>query len=284
VTGSVSETRARTGPETLNIAPFVYGSAGVDLDDPAELFHEASKLSPRMVEHRWPGARLLTTSAQVRATATRAVKRHPSARRIPLPAGGVGKARLDTALRARRSGRSFGAEPLARRDVGTLLRAAYGVTDDASDVPQTFRSVPSGGALYPLDVYPVIRRVRGAAPGTYHFDPLAESLEVLANEGPQPPLGRLTAYPDLFDGAGVVFLIAAMFWRTRFKYGLRGYRFALLEAGHLAQNMLLTATALGLVAVPVGGFFDRLVDEFVGLDGVNESVLYAVSVGSEPDP
>jgi SagB-type dehydrogenase family enzyme len=70
-----------------------------------------------------------------------------------------------------------------------------------------------------------------------------------------------------------------MFWRTRFKYGLRGYRFALLEAGHVVQNVLLACTALGLAAVPVGGFYDRPVDALLGADGVNESVVYAVSLG-----
>ncbi|MGI8420822.1 MAG: nitroreductase family protein [Gaiellaceae bacterium] len=61
--------------------------------------------------------------------------------------------------------------------------------------------------------------------------------------------------------------------------GLRGYRFALLEAGHLAQNLLLTGTALELACIPLGGFFDRRMDDLLDLDGVNESMLYAVAVG-----
>ena len=73
-----------------------------------------------------------------------------------------------------------------------------------------------------------------------------------------------------------------IFGRTRFKYGLRGYRFALLEAGHVAQNLLLAATALGLAAVPLGAFFDRRADVFLRLDGVNESTLYTIAVGSGP--
>ena len=64
---------------------------------------------------------------------------------------------------------------------------------------------------------------------------------------------------------------------------MRGYRFALLEAGHVVQNLLLTATALGLGAVPLGGYYDRLTDEFLGLDGVNESTLYTVAVGRPAD-
>ena len=70
-----------------------------------------------------------------------------------------------------------------------------------------------------------------------------------------------------------------MFWRTRFKYGLRGYRFALLEAGHAAQNLLLAATALRVPALPLGGFFDARVEALLGIDGVDESVLYGIALG-----
>jgi SagB-type dehydrogenase family enzyme len=77
--------------------------------------------------------------------------------------------------------------------------------------------------------------------------------------------------------------VTAMFWRSRFKYGLRGYRFALLEAGHLGQNLLLAATALELASLPVGGVYDRRVDEFLSIDGVNESVVYAFSFGTRPE-
>ena len=88
-----------------------------------------------------------------------------------------------------------------------------------------------------------------------------------------------TTYDDPALGCGALFVVSAMFWRTRFKYGLRGYRFALLECGHLAQNLLLAATALDLAAVPLGGFYDRRVDQLLGLDGVNESALYMVAAG-----
>ena len=70
-----------------------------------------------------------------------------------------------------------------------------------------------------------------------------------------------------------------MFWRTRFKYGQRGYRFALLEAGHLVQNVLLAATALDIAAVPVGGFYDRRLADVLMVDGINEAPLYVVPLG-----
>jgi SagB-type dehydrogenase family enzyme len=70
-----------------------------------------------------------------------------------------------------------------------------------------------------------------------------------------------------------------MFWRSRFKYGLRGYRFALLEAGHVVQNLVLAATALRLPTLPLGGWYDRRVDALVGADGLDEATVYVVLVG-----
>ena len=74
-------------------------------------------------------------------------------------------------------------------------------------------------------------------------------------------------------------VVTAMFWRSRFKYGARGYRFALLEAGHLAQNAVLASTALDLPALPLGGFYDRRLDRLVGADGLDEATVHAIVLG-----
>ncbi len=88
--------------------------------------------------------------------------------------------------------------------------------------------------------------------------------------------------PDIADTCGVVFFMVGIFWRTRFKYGMRGLRWVLIEAGHIGQNILLAAESLGLGAYPNGGFWDRKVDAFLGVDGVNESVVYCLVAGSTP--
>ena len=85
--------------------------------------------------------------------------------------------------------------------------------------------------------------------------------------------------PSLIDGAAALVVLTAMFWRSRFKYGLRAYRFALLEAGHVVQNAILAATALGLPALPIGGFYDRRLDALVGADGLDEASVYALLLG-----
>lgn len=265
--------------QTVNWAPVVYGEHAPEPDDPAEIFHEASKLSPAVVDHRVRGGRLLERDEQLRASVVRAVKRHPQARRIPLPQPRLGGVSLSAALYRRESERAFGSRPLKTAEVATLLHAAYGVTHHLVAADQPLRTAPSGGALYPLEIYPIICRVEALPPGLYHYDPLHAALEALREADPAPELEHLTVYPHLLVPASIVFVMTAMFWRTRFKYGLRGYRFALLEAGHVGQNLLLAAAALGLAAVPIGGFYDRRVDGLLGVDGVNESAIYAVSVG-----
>jgi SagB-type dehydrogenase family enzyme len=85
--------------------------------------------------------------------------------------------------------------------------------------------------------------------------------------------------PSPLDTSAALLVVTAVFWRSRIKYGLRGYRFGLLEAGHLVQTIQLAATDLGLFALPVGGFFDRRLDQILGVDSLDEAAVYAVALG-----
>lgn len=277
-------------PRSHNVTAFLWGDLeGPGEDDPAEVYHEASKFTRALHPRQGgPGAGLLESGdASTRASTTRAVKRHVHLPAVQLPTTDLPDTSVKDAITGRRSRRAFGASPLTLENLATLLRAAYGVTDRDPEGEQRFRTVPSGGALYPLDIYPVVRNVEGLAAGLYHYDPYREVLEVIREGDLVGELaGGLVGPPEDPDAAAngaVVFAIAGIFWRTRFKYGLRGYRFVLLEAGHIGQNLLLVAEALGLNAFPIGGFYDRTVDSVVGLDGVNESVIYCVAVGSATD-
>jgi SagB-type dehydrogenase family enzyme len=147
---------------------------------------------------------------------------------------------------------------------------------------QSFRAAPSAGALYPLEVYCAAFAVLGLAAGLYHFDPFGNALEQLELGDFRSSLGAAAPMPEPILTSACVLIVSAMFWRTRFKYGQRGFRFALLEAGHLAQNVLLAAEALDLGSLPVGGFFDARVDDLLRIDGVNESALYLLPIGRKP--
>jgi SagB-type dehydrogenase family enzyme len=269
-------------PQSVTWAPWIFGEEGVALDDAAENFHEASRLSRVVLDHRSRGPALLEQSPELRVTVTRAAARRSHASTIALPATELPRTPLAEVVATRRSQRSFRERPVSLEQLSALLQAGYGVTGRGpGDVP--LRSVPSGGALYPLDLYVAASAVTGLEKRLHHFDPLRSCLEVLGRAD-RSQLGTLTPYPELVAAASAVVFVTATFWRSRFKYGQRGYRFALLESGHVAQNVLLAATALGLASVPLGGFFDRQVNELLGVDGLHEAALYVIPVGHADGP
>lgn len=94
-------------------------------------------------------------------------------------------------------------------------------------------------------------------------------------------LSEYLAQTNIAFETSAIFFITALFDCSIFKYGDRGYRFVLLEAGHVAQNINLVATALELGCGNVGGFFDRQIDDWLGLDGVTHSTLYLVGIGKK---
>jgi SagB-type dehydrogenase family enzyme len=268
---------------TINVASVLYGD-GADLDDVAELYHEASKLYPSLVRQQTPGLALLERSEQLRATAARAVRRNSELPTVALPEPRLPSMTLDEAFRLRRSQREFTGEPLELDELSALLFAAYGVTDaiTGEDIrePQPLRTAASAGALYPLEIHVHVHRVRDLPAALYHYDALQHRLR---RQSGARDVSALTPTGDVLPTAAAVVFISSLFWRARFKYGLRGYRFALVEAGHVAQNLLLAGTACGLATVVIGGFFDSRVDELLGLDSVNESSLLAVAVGRSPE-
>jgi SagB-type dehydrogenase family enzyme len=272
---------ARAVPQTVRWLEAVHGRPP-DLDDAAEAYHEASKISPFQIGRQIEGAARLDSSPELQLSATRAVKRHRGTA-IELPPPRRAEVELWRAVAVRRSARSFAPDELEGAALAALLAAGYGVTgaletpDGQHSLP--LRAVPSGGALYPLEVYVAVLRVEGLDPGLYHFDPLRGRLELLRPGLSPDDVAALSTYPEIVSACAALLVVAAIFGRSRFKYGLRGYRFALIEAGHLGQNVVLTAAALGLAAVPLGGFYDRRTDEFLGLDGVNESAVYTIATG-----
>jgi SagB-type dehydrogenase family enzyme len=267
---------------TIRNAGAVYGAIQPPLDDPAELYHEASKIGVAGGANELAGALRLAASPGLLASSTRAVRRQLHAPVVDLGPSEPLTMTLGDAIRRRRSTRAFASTPLPLAALAAMLRAGYGVTGTlrAGADSQPVRAVPSGGALYPLELTVAAQRVEGLVPGLYHFDPLDDTLEQLRTG--TMPTAAATPFADAVAGAAAVIVVSGVFWRSRFKYGLRGYRFVLLEAGHVVQNLLLAGTALGLAALPLGGFYDRRVDELIEVDGVDESALYLVCVGNTP--
>jgi SagB-type dehydrogenase family enzyme len=258
---------------TAEFASLVYGPDGVAVDDPAEAFHEASRLYPNVAPGRLATILALARSDGLQQTAARSGRTHDHRPGLDLPHVALGRARLGGVLTRRRSSAPVRGSDLALADLAAALGASY-----ASDGGTRRRPVPSGGALYPLELYVLALRVDGLERAVLHYNPFRHRLELLAALDPARARETLVD-PSLLDHASALIVVTGMFWRSRFKYGARGYRFTLLEAGHVVQNTLLAATALGVPALPLGGFYDCRLDALVGADGVDESTLYAVVVG-----
>jgi SagB-type dehydrogenase family enzyme len=194
----------------------------------------------------------------------------PSASRlISLPTPRLkGTLTLEEVLAQRRSVREFVDTPLTEAELGQLLWAAQGITH-----PAGLRTVPSAGALYPLEVYAVTRA------GVYRYEPEGHRLVVQVEGDVRPALHAAALRQDAVLNAAVVIVITAVYARTVQKYGEeRSPRYVHLEAGHAAQNVLLQAVALGLGAVPIGAFYDEQVQQVLALPS-DHAPLYLIPVG-----
>lgn len=261
---------------TAEFASLVHGFRGVDDDDPAEACHEASRLYPHVAPGRLATLVALARSPELQQTVARSSRTHDHRPGVDLARGGLPRTSFRGVLARRRSSSAERRCPLPLRDLGALLEAGYAAGPRAPGVVR--RPVPSGGALYPLELYVLALGVEGIEPSVLHYNPFRHRLEVLGSLDARR-VGAALVDPALVDGAAALVVITAMFWRARFKYGVRGYRFVLLEAGHVVQNAVLAAAALGLPALPVGGFYDRRLDALVGADGLDEASVYALLLG-----
>lgn len=263
----------------------IYGPKEIPADDPTEVYHEVSKLysetfkgmsGPVSSAFFYPG--FIPEESLGQPTRSQGIVTHhlPEPERPSLSI-------LD-AIDSRTSTTKFRGGQLSQDHLSTLLHAGYGLRpedqDSTRDKTGYERVVPSAGGLYPLDLYCSAASVAGLEAALFHYDPPSGGLEQVADDSMTEYLARNSLMPELVNQAAAIILITASFWRNRAKYGHRAYRYVLLEAGHIAQNILLTATALGLTSVPWGGYFDRPVDQMLGLDGVNEGTVYLISVGT----
>jgi SagB-type dehydrogenase family enzyme len=172
-----------------------------------------------------------------------------------------GTVSVEEAIKGRRTVRRFRSDPLTLSQLSQLLWAAQGITDEK----RGFRSAPSGGALYPLDVYAVVGKegVEHLATGVYRYLPPSHALEKVGEGDRRHDVARAALGQDWMAGAPVMFVITAEYPRISGKYGKRGVRYATIEVGHVGQNLFLQAGALGLSAGIVGAFDDDRVADVI---------------------
>jgi SagB-type dehydrogenase family enzyme len=221
------------------------------------------------------------------AEAPAVVKTYPDAERVELPGAaddhGWTEPSLLGALTARRSCRAFAADSITGQELGTLLALGAGVTatrGDAGAAPDVFRTSPSAGARSPLEVYVIAIRVEGLEAGVYHYDALDHRLERLADLPADDVLTAALGGQTWAAAAPALLVHTAVPARSRFRYDTgRAYRDLLLTLGHLSQNVLLLATALGLGSLFVTAVRDEDLEAILGLDHTTEPVLGVTALG-----
>jgi SagB-type dehydrogenase family enzyme len=177
----------------------------------------------------------------------------------------------------RRSYRDFEEKPIDIKQLSQLLWACQGITGRTRNF--FFRSAPSAGALYPVETYVVANHVNELGMGLYHYDVPAHGLKLLsAGDHRDTVMQAGLNQPVLFEGAAV-FVWTAMVKRGSWKYHQRAWRYFYLDCGHICQNLVLAAEALGLGATPIGAFFDEEAAGMLKTGMEDEPVLYMAVVG-----
>lgn len=140
----------------------------------------------------------------------------------------------------------------------------------------SYRSAPSAGALYPVELYVATERVKDLPPGLYHYDVAHNQLEQLGGDAAKEVEGALPSASR--GGAAAYIVLTGVFARTQAKYNVRAYRYVLLDAGHVAGNLALTAAAKGLGVRLLPHFDDGALNQALGLDGEEEACLLVVAL------
>jgi len=182
---------------------------------------------------------------------------------------------IEEALLRRRSIREYTGEPLTLQEVSQLLWSAQGITD-----LRGFRTAPSAGALYPLEVYVAVGDVENLTKGVYKYRPQEHEIIKVLDGDKRADLAKAALGQAWVKEAAVDIVVSAVYERTTVKYGDRGIRYVYVEAGHAAQNLCFQATAMDLGTVTVGAFYDEQVKEVLNLPE-DEQPLYIIPVGKK---
>ncbi|RLG75135.1 MAG: nitroreductase [Thermoprotei archaeon] len=199
---------------------------------------------------------------------------------LPLPKL-KGEVSLEEALSMRRSIREYSGKPLSLEVLAQVLWAAQGI----NEVKRGFRTAPSAGATYPLEVYVVVKEggVIDLKAGIYHYNVFLHALELVKIGDFSEELAEAALGQRWVRDAMINLIIVAIYDRTTARYGDRGYRYVHMEVGHVGQNIYLQSCVLGLGTVAVGAFHDDQVREILSVP-LNYHPLYIMPIGYAKEP
>jgi SagB-type dehydrogenase family enzyme len=185
---------------------------------------------------------------------------------------------------SRRSRRLFAELPVTLRQLACCLFSGLGVTGTVEQPllgPMPLTMTPSGGARNPYEAYVYAQRVDGLARGIYHYAAREHALTPVPQADEPPPASYLLSGQHWADSAAAVVFLVANYERTMWKYGHpNAYKVVQIEAGHIVQNMLLTATYEGLAGTPTAALQEDAIEQVLGEQDLCHSAVYAVVLGT----
>jgi SagB-type dehydrogenase family enzyme len=187
-----------------------------------------------------------------------------------------GNMSLEEAIAKRRSIREYSQKNIGENDISQLLWAVQGITDEE----EGFRTAPSAGALYPLEIYVVIAMVEDIETGLYKYNPSSHSLILKKSGDIREDIYNVSLSQDSIKNAAAVIIYCAVFERTFYRYGDRATQYVYIETGHSAQNAYLQAEALNLGTVAIGAFDNKGVKKVLDLPD-EEEPLYLMPIGKK---
>jgi len=197
-----------------------------------------------------------------------------------------GSVSLEKALLKRQSARVFENETFFIKELSQLLWAAQGITRRFGDSTISrknqklggFRTAPSAGALYPLELYVAVRSITDVEQGLYKYNPFNHTLQKVLSGDKSNELADAALKQRCVREAAAIIIICGVYSRTAIKYGTRGEQYVHMECGAVCQNIYLQATVLGLGTVLVGAFQNTTIHSILNLP-VQESPLALMPIG-----
>jgi len=179
----------------------------------------------------------------------------------------------------RKSIRKFSKEPLELSELSLLL---FGMTGLTRIYPNfSFRTVPSAGGLYPIEIYPIVNNIEELDHGIYHYNIPNHYLELLSKGDFRTEIAKGCLDQKIAFNSAVNFVWTAIIERSRWKYLQRCYRYIYMDVGHIGQNFYLIAEALGLGACTIGAIYDDEINKLLQIDGINETAIYVGVIGKK---
>lgn len=188
---------------------------------------------------------------------------------------------LRTAIEGRRSLRRYAREPLSIGELAYLLWCTQGIVH-VQDPYFTLRNVPSAGGRHPFETYLLANRVSGVKPGLYRYLAFTHRLlEVDTSTGITDRVMSACLGQAFVRSSAATFLWSCVVYRMAWRYAERAWRLVHLDAGHVGQNLYLAAAQVGCGACAIGAFDDQMAADLLGIDGVDEFVVYCAAVGKK---